>query len=119
MSHKTFIAAIIGLIVVAAIALTMLSSSRDTVGGTPEPAVGEVSGEVVAPEDNETVTEPAPGTSAQGKINVQVACESALMYTTFTDGAAADAFVAECVEGKHPDVIERYIESLGVDGATI
>lgn len=61
----------------------------------------------------ETPTAPA------AKIDVKVACESALIYTTFTDGAAADAFVAECIAGEHPEVIERYIKDLGVDGATI
>ncbi len=55
----------------------------------------------------------------QAKINVRVACESALMYTTFTDGVAAEAYIEECVEGKHPDVIERYISDMGVDGAVI
>ena len=55
----------------------------------------------------------------QGKIDVRVACESALMYTTFTDGDSAEAYVEECVEGKHPEVIERYISDMGVDGAVI
>ena len=55
----------------------------------------------------------------QAKINIQAVCESSLMYTSFTDGAAADAYVAECVEGKHPDVIQRYIDEMGLDGAMI
>ena len=55
----------------------------------------------------------------QAKINIQAVCESSLMYTSFTDGAAADAYVAECVEGKHPDVIQRYIDDMGLDGAMI
>jgi hypothetical protein len=63
--------------------------------------------------------EPAVPAPAQGKINPQVACESALMYTTFTDSAAADAFVADCVAGEHPEVIERYINEMGVGGARI
>lgn len=42
------------------------------------------------------------------KINIDAVCEGALAYMTFTDGARADAFVAECKEGKHPEVIERY-----------
>ncbi len=58
---------------------------------------------------------PAP----QGKIDVEVACRSALAYTTFTDAASAEVFVQECKDGKHPDVIQRYIESLGLDGATV
>lgn len=59
---------------------------------------------------------PAPMT---GKLDPKVVCESALMYTTFTDGAAADAFVADCVAGKHPEVFERYISDLNLNGATI
>jgi hypothetical protein len=65
--------------------------------------------------DEAEVIDPMP----QAKINVRVACESALMYTTFTDGDAAEAYVEECVDGKHPDVIERYISDMGVDGAVI
>jgi hypothetical protein len=41
------------------------------------------------------------------------------MYTTFTSGEEAEAFVEACVAGEHPEVIERYIESLNVDGAVI
>jgi hypothetical protein len=54
-----------------------------------------------------------------GKIDVRVACESGLMYTTFSSSEEADVFVAECVEGKYPEVIERYIESMDLDGAKI
>lgn len=54
-----------------------------------------------------------------GKIDPRVACESALMYMTFTTGEEAEAFVESCVAGNHPEVIERYIESLNVDGAVI
>ena len=73
--------------------------------------------EVESSEEKEVVdANPKP----QPKIDVKVACESALMYTSFVDGAAADAYVAECIEGKHPDVIDRYIESLNLEaGVTI
>lgn len=114
MSHKNFIILVISLIAVGVLTLMFMSGARQS--------DKEVIGQPVTTEETSTEVEPVvetPGAMPQGKINVQVACESALMYTTFTDGAAADAFVAECVEGKHPDVIERYIESLGVDGATI
>jgi len=53
------------------------------------------------------------------KINPQVACERALIYMTFESGAAADAFVKACVNGEHPEVIEQYINDMGLDGATI
>lgn len=64
---------------------------------------------------------PPAGTNVEtgAKIDVQVACESALAYTLFQTGEQADLFIAECVAGEHPDVIERYIESLNVDGAAI
>ena len=65
---------------------------------------------------NQAPTQEAP----QGKLDIAVVCESALAYMTFPDGASADAFVAECKEGKHPDVIERYKEQMGLgDGAAI
>jgi hypothetical protein len=38
---------------------------------------------------------------------------------TFTTGEEAEAFVESCVAGNHPEVIDRYIESLNVDGAVI
>jgi hypothetical protein len=64
--------------------------------------------------------EQTPPPSAQGKLNITVVCESALAYMTFTDGASADAFVADCIEGKHPEVIERYKADMNLgDGATI
>jgi hypothetical protein len=58
-------------------------------------------------------------TQSAGKIDPRVACESALMYTTFATGADAEAFVESCVAGEHPEVIQRYIDSLKVDGAVI
>ena len=55
----------------------------------------------------------------QNKIDIQVACESALIYMTFPSSIEADAFIEACVEGKHPEVIDRYIKDLGLDEATI
>lgn len=67
-----------------------------------------------------TVTRFLDAPAAAGKLDVRAVCESALMYMTFPDGAAAEAFVAECVEGKHPEVIERYKADNGLgDGAAI
>ena len=67
-----------------------------------------------------TVTEKPATSGAQGKININAVCEGALAYMTFTDGAAADAFVTECKDGKHPEVIEQYKAQMGLgDGATI
>ncbi len=56
----------------------------------------------------------------QGKLDIGAVCRSALAYTTFSDGAAADAFVADCIAGKHPEVIERYKKDMNLgDGAAI
>jgi hypothetical protein len=63
-------------------------------------------------------TQQAP-TQPAGKINIRAVCESALAFMTFTDGASAEAFVAECIEGKHPEIIEQFKAQMGVDGAVI
>lgn len=56
----------------------------------------------------------------QGKLDINAVCEGALAYMSFPDGAAAEAFVAECKEGKHPEVIEQFRAQLNAgDGAAI
>lgn len=47
-------------------------------------------------------------TMPTGKLNVNLICERATMYMTFTDTKSANAFIADCKEGKHPEVIEKY-----------
>ena len=61
-----------------------------------------------------TQEKPAGGGAAQGKININAVCEGALAYMSFPDGASAEAFVAECKEGKHPEVIEKYKADLNL-----
>jgi hypothetical protein len=51
----------------------------------------------------------------QGKLDINAVCEGALAYMTFTDGAAADKFVADCKEGKHPEVIEQWKAQMGIE----
>jgi hypothetical protein len=63
-----------------------------------------------------TITKMIEPASTNGKLNINVACESALAYMSFLDGASAEAFVAECKEGKHPEVIERYKAQMNVGG---
>lgn len=53
------------------------------------------------------------------KLDPRAVCESALMYMTFASGEEADAFVARCVNGEHPEVFDQYIQNLGLDGAVI
>lgn len=56
----------------------------------------------------------------QGKLDIRAVCQGALSYMTFTDGDASAKFVAECIEGKHPEVIERYRKDMNLgDGAAI
>ncbi len=56
----------------------------------------------------------------QGKIDINTVCQSALAYMTFETGAQADMFVAECIQGKYPEVIERFKVQMNVgDGAAI
>ncbi|MES2966685.1 MAG: hypothetical protein V4668_02775 [Patescibacteria group bacterium] len=54
-----------------------------------------------------------------GKLNPQIVCEGALAYMTFESSEASDSFVADCMEGKHPEVFEKYISDRGLDGAAI
>ncbi len=51
----------------------------------------------------------------QGKIDINAVCEGALAYMTFESGAAAEEFVAECKEGKHPEVIDQWKQQMGID----
>lgn len=52
--------------------------------------------------------------TSQGKIDINAVCEGALAYMTFNDGASAEMFVAECKEGKHPEVIERWKADMNI-----
>lgn len=42
------------------------------------------------------------------KLNIDTVCQDALAYMIFQDGTTADKFVADCKEGKYPEVIEKY-----------
>ena len=46
-------------------------------------------------------------TTSDAKIDINAVCEGALAYMTFENGAAAEAFVQECKNGEHPEVIEQ------------
>ena len=63
---------------------------------------------------------PAPQMEKQaslGKIDMDAICDGALAYMTFADSAKADAFVADCKMGKHPEVVEQYLENMNLDEA--
>lgn len=57
---------------------------------------------------------PATGASSSAKININAVCEGSLVYMTFPDGKTAEKFVAECKEGKHPEVLEKYKADLNL-----
>jgi hypothetical protein len=71
------------------------------------------------PATEEIQQENTPANSETAKININAVCEGALAYMTFPDGASAEAFVADCKEGKHPEVIEKYKADMHLDGAAI
>ena len=50
----------------------------------------------------------------QGKLNINVICEQSISYMRFIDKKSADTFIAECKEGKHPEVIEKYKTDLNL-----
>lgn len=50
-----------------------------------------------------------------GKIDMDVICEGSLAYMTFADSKKADAFVADCKVGKHPEVVEQYLKNMNLD----
>lgn len=61
-----------------------------------------------------TVTKMISPAAIEAKININVVCEGALSYMTFPDAKSANTFVAECKEGKHPEVIEQYRKQLNL-----
>ncbi|MFZ2593787.1 MAG: hypothetical protein WAX38_03375 [Minisyncoccia bacterium] len=54
------------------------------------------------------------------KLDINQICDDSLAFTTFTDGAASDAYLVDCKAGKHPEVIEQFKQSLQMeDGTTL
>lgn len=120
MNQKSISIVLVALATLSLLVFISKSSDTSTYIQTPtlDSAVEEI--EVIDQEEPEATSgTETPTQMPQGKINVQVACESALVYTTFVNSAAADAFIEECVAGEHPEVIERYLKDLNVDGALI
>lgn len=61
-----------------------------------------------------------PSSQPNTKLDINVVCQHALTYMTFPTALMAEAFVNECKEGKHPEVIERYKVDMKLDvGAAI
>jgi len=60
------------------------------------------------------MSQPSTDTGSNAKLNIAAVCEGALAYMSFPDGASAEAFVQECKEGKHPEVIEQWKKDNGI-----
>ncbi len=67
-----------------------------------------------AQNDMNNNSQDAAQSGGNAKLNVVEVCNGALAYMTFPDGATADAFVQACIEGKHPEVIERFKADMGL-----
>jgi hypothetical protein len=62
----------------------------------------------------ESTDQNSTSTMPQAKINIDEVCEGALAYMSFPDGEAAEKFVADCKDGKHPEVIRQYIVDMNL-----
>ena len=51
---------------------------------------------------------------SSGKLNINAICEGALAYMTFPSGAEAEAWVAECKNGEHPETVEQWKQQQGI-----
>lgn len=95
----------VGLVLVGVLVKSQVVYSRfNTAVLDPKPAAP-----VAAPE--------AQKQTSLGKIDMDAICEGALAYMTFADSAKADAFIADCKVGKHPEVVEQYLKNMNLDGA--
>lgn len=119
MKYNTKILVLI-LIIVALGALVFYKKTTDIgMVNNPNSSNGEFVPASSTPTSATSTSNP-PRSGSQAKINIDVVCQGALAYMTFKDGASADAFVAECKEGKHPEVIERFKADMNLgDGAQI
>lgn len=60
----------------------------------------------------------APGRNTIGvfppepKVQIEEICRASLSYTTFPAGTDTESYVQECIEGKHPQVIEDYVQRM-------
>lgn len=55
-----------------------------------------------------------PTTNSQMKIDISAICDGALAYMSFPNGAEADAWVAACKRGEHPEAIEQWKQMNGI-----
>ena len=90
------IVAILGVVVLAAIAYFAFTQPASAPSTTEQPTTSD----------------------SNAKIDINVVCEGALAYMSFPDGASAEAFVEECKGGKHSEVIEKYKADMNLGAGT-
>jgi len=57
---------------------------------------------------------------SQGKLNINLVCEQATSSMKFADAKSKNTFITDCVDGKYPEVIEKYKADMNLgDGAKI
>lgn len=60
---------------------------------------------------------PIPETAhpnTEAKIDINAVCDGALAYMSFPSGAEADAWVAACKRGEHPEAIDQWKQKNGI-----
>ncbi len=62
---------------------------------------------------------PAPGNEGNypeptSKLNIVTICTESLAYMSFPSGAEAEAWVAACKRGEHPEAIEQWKQMNGI-----
>jgi hypothetical protein len=67
-----------------------------------------------APATGNTQTPPTSETGSNAKINIDAICQGALAYMSFPSSVEAEAFVQECKDGKHPEVIAQWKKDNGI-----
>lgn len=53
-------------------------------------------------------------TSGSAKIDINAVCDGALAYMSFPSGAEAEAWVAACKRGEHPEAIDQWKQMNGI-----
>lgn len=77
------------------------------------------------PNPTPSIGTPAPGNEGNypeptSKLNIDVICTESLAYMSFPNGAEADAWVAACKRGEHPEAIDQWKQMNGItDDRTI
>lgn len=65
----------------------------------------------------------APGRNTIGtlppepKVQIEEICRASLTYTTFPEGTDTERYVQECIDGKHPNVIEDFVKRMNAENA--